>query len=143
MFSRERAFDKEFVQAQRTDMTPDFRSLRNKSNRYRQNRESMQQEWYCGIARNFGAQDLCVIEGAGYIQDRTQEHLASGDMPIVVARKVRIKAIRDLQEGREPKNVVRDPAKNQFRIVSTSQPVSSSIDWKDYAKQLEADTVIT
>jgi len=64
-------------------------------------------------------------------------------MPIVVARKVRIKAIRDLQEGREPKNVVRDPAKNQFRIVSTSQPVSSSIDWKDYAKQLEADTVIT
>jgi phenylpropionate dioxygenase-like ring-hydroxylating dioxygenase large terminal subunit len=143
MFSRERAFDKEFVQAQRTDMTPDFRSLRNKSNRYRQNRESMQQEWYCGIARNFGAQDLCVIEGAGYIQDRTQEHLASGDMPIIVARKVRIKAIRDLQEGREPKNVVRDPAKNQFRIVSTSQPVSSSIDWKDYAKQLEADTVIT
>jgi hypothetical protein len=115
-------------------MTSDFRSLRNKSNRYRQNRESMRQEWYCGIVRNFGAQDLCVIEGAGYIQDRTQEHLASGDMPIVVARKVRIKAIRDLQEGREPKNVVRDPKKIHFRIVSTSEFVPTEKNWKDYVK---------
>ena len=61
-------------------------------------------------------------------------------MPIVVARKVRIKAVRDLQEGREPKNVVRDPAKNQFRIVSASQSLSTSTNWKEYAKQLEADT---
>jgi hypothetical protein len=94
----------------------------------------MKKEWYCGIARNFGAQDLCVIEGAGYIQDRTQEHLASSDMPIVVARKLRIKAIRDLQEGREPKNVVRDPKMNQFHIVSTSEVVRSEKNWKDYVK---------
>ena len=118
----------------RTEMTPDFRSTRDKSNRYEQDRESMKKEWYCGIARNFGAQDLCVIEGAGYIQDRTQEHLASSDMPIVVARKLRIKAIRDLQEGREPKNVVRDPRMNRFRIVSTSEVVPSAKDWKDYVK---------
>jgi phthalate 4,5-dioxygenase oxygenase subunit len=141
MFSREKAFDREFVQAQRTGMTPDFHSTRNKSNRYGQDRASMKKEWYCGIARNFGAQDLCVIEGAGYVQDRTQEHLASSDMPIVVARKVRIKAIRDLQEGREPKNVVRDPTKNQFRIVSISEAVSSSTNWKDHAKQSEAKVV--
>ena len=48
----------------------------------------------------------------------------------------------DLQEGREPKNVVRDPAKNQFRIVSASQAVSTSTNWKEYAKQLEADTTV-
>ena len=94
----------------------------------------MKKQWYCGIARNFGAQDLCVIEGAGYIQDRTLEHLVSSDMPIVVARKVRIKAIRDLQEGREPKNVVRDPKNNHFRIVSTSEAVPSEKNWKDYVK---------
>ena len=94
----------------------------------------MNKEWYCGIAQNFGAQDLCVIEGAGPVQDRTQEHLASSDMPIVVARKIRIKAIRDLQEGREPKNVIRDPGMNKFRIVSTSEAVPSTKDWKDYVR---------
>jgi phthalate 4,5-dioxygenase oxygenase subunit len=143
LFSREKPLGKEIVQAQRTEMTPDFRSMRNKANRYEQNRESMKKEWFCGIARNFGAQDLCVIEGAGYIQDRTQEHLTSSDMPVVVARKVRIKAIRDLQEGREPKNVVRDPAKNRFKIVSVSQAVPSSTDWKAYANELEANIVGT
>jgi hypothetical protein len=55
-------------------------------------------------------------------------------MPIVVARKVRIKAIRDLQEGREPKNVVRDPRMNRFRIVSTSEFVPTEKNWKDYVK---------
>ena len=134
VFDRHQALDKEGTRRMRTEMTPDFRSTRNKSNRYEQNRESMNKEWYCGIARNFGAQDLCVIEGAGYIQDRTQEHLASSDMPIVVARKLRIKAIRDLQEGREPKNVVRDPKMNQFRIVSTSEVVPGDKNWRDYVK---------
>jgi hypothetical protein len=59
-------------------------------------------------------------------------------MSIVVARKVRIKAIRDLQEGREPKNVVRDPKQNQFRILSTRAVVAHSKDWKDFAKEMEA-----
>ena len=59
-------------------------------------------------------------------------------MSIVVARKVRIKAIRDLQEGREPKNVVRDPKLNQFRILSTRAVVTASKDWKDFAKEMEA-----
>ena len=99
----------------------------------------MKKEWFCGIARNFGAQDLCVIEGAGYIQDRTQEHLASSDMPIVVARKLRIKAIRDLQEGREPKNVVREVKLNRFRIVSASQTLSNSTNWKDHVRLLEQE----
>jgi hypothetical protein len=139
IFSRVKPLGKEFVQTQRTGMTADFHSMRNKSNRYGQDRDSMKKQWYCGIARNFGAQDLCVIEGAGPIQDRTQEHLTSSDMPIVVARKVRIKAIRDLQEGREPKNVVRDPKMNQFKIVSVSQGISSLTNWKEYAKQLESE----
>jgi phenylpropionate dioxygenase-like ring-hydroxylating dioxygenase large terminal subunit len=134
IFDREKPIPKEQTKRFRTEMTPDFRSTRNKSNRYLQDRESMNKEWYCGIAQNFGAQDLCVIEGAGPVQDRTQEHLASSDMPIVVARKIRIKAIRDLQEGREPKNVIRDPGMNKFRIVSTSEAVPSTKDWKDYVK---------
>jgi hypothetical protein len=63
-------------------------------------------------------------------------------MPIVIARKVRIKAIRDLQEGREPKNVVRDPKMNRFPIVSTSEVVPADKSWKDYVKT-EVESRIT
>jgi len=98
----------------------------------------MKKESYSGIGFNFDVHDLCVIEGAGPIQDRTKEHLASTDMPIVLARKVRIKAIRDLQEGREPRNVIRDPKLNQFRIVSAREVVSNTKPWKEYVKEQEA-----
>src|SRR6185369_17703096 len=133
-FDREQPLDQETIKKQRTEMTPDYRSVRYKANRYLQDRQSMKRQSYTGIGFNFDAQDLCVIEGAGPIQDRTQEHLVSSDMSIVVARKVRIKAIRDLQEGREPKNVVRDPKLNQFRIVSTSEVVPGDKNWRDYVK---------
>src|SRR6185437_7232417 len=80
------------IRKRRTEITPDYRSVRNKANRYLQDRASMKRETFSGIGFNFDAHDLCVIEGAGPIQDRTQEHLASSDMPVVVARKVRMKA---------------------------------------------------
>ena len=137
-FDRENPLDQETIRKQHTELTSDYRSVRNKANRYLQDRASMKRETFTGIGYNFDAQDLCVIEGAGPIQDRTREHLVSSDMSIVVARKVRIKAIRDLQEGREPKNVVRDPQLNQFRILSTRAVVPGSKDWKDFAKEMEA-----
>jgi hypothetical protein len=43
-----------------------------------------------------------------------------------------------LQEGREPKNVVRDPQQNVFRILSTRALVPRSKDWKDFAREMEA-----
>lgn len=138
VFDRDKPVDKESTSRRRTETTSDYRSTRNKSNRYLQDRESMKRETYCGIAFNFDAHDLCVIEGAGPIQDRTKEHLGYSDIPIVVARKVRVKAIRDLQEGREPSNVVRDPQRNKFTIISISEVIPSSKHWKDYAKECEA-----
>ena len=138
VFDREKPVEKESGRRRRTETTPGYKSTLNKSNRYMQNRESMKKEVYCGIGFNFDAHDLCVIEGAGPIQDRTKEQLASSDMPVVVARKVRIKAIRDLQEGREPRNVIRDSKLNQFRLVSTSEVVSSAKTWRERVKELEA-----
>src|ERR1051325_7204717 len=137
VFDRDHPLDQETIRKQRTEITPDYRSVRNKANRYLQDRASMKKETFSGIGFNFDAHDLCVIEGAGPIQDRTQEHLASSDMPIVVARKVRIKAIRDLQEGREPKNVIRDPSRNEFKIFSGRDTVPNGKPWKEHVKELE------
>lgn len=139
IFNRERPLDKEAVRAERQETTGDYESVRNKQNRYLQDRESMKTESYSGIGHVFQAQDLCVTEGAGYVQDRTQEHLVASDAPIVASRKILLQAIQDVEEGRDPANVVRDPARNHFRIISTYGFLPPAVTWKEYCRQLEGE----
>ena len=98
----------------------------------------MKADSYCGIDKwNFPAQDLCVTEGAGPIQDRTHEHLMPSDQPIVVGRKLLLSAIQEVLEGRDPPAIVRDPKFNHFpTIVATSGVIPSSQDWRDHCHKL-------
>lgn len=139
-FNREKPLDKEMMRRNRADMTPDYKPTRNRANRYRQDRETMRAECYIGIGFNFQIHDLCVTEGMGPIQDRTQEHLVSSDRGIVAQRKVLLKAIKDVQEGRDPAHVIRDPKLNRFpHMVVYSAVVPASTSWKDYCEQLVAE----
>ncbi len=99
----------------------------------------MRDQSYTGIGVDFVIQDLCATEGQGPIQDRSVEHLTAMDMAIVAARKVMVKAINDLMEGREPSNVVRVPKANRFRIVAFNGVLPNSKHWKDHSKDLEAE----
>ena len=85
-------------------------------------------------------QDLWAVEGAGPIQDRTKEHLATSDRAIVAQRKLLQKAIRDVQEGKDPPHVIRDPAQNRFpNIIIYVGVLPTSVEWKDHCKLLEAE----
>ncbi|HEY3117331.1 MAG TPA: Rieske 2Fe-2S domain-containing protein, partial [Chloroflexota bacterium] len=103
----------------RTEMV-DYQPVRNLSNRFLQSRAEMERDTYLGIGTDFQVHDKWATEGQGPIQDRTQEHLGAFDLPLTMSRKVMIKAMQDLQEGREPANVIRDPAKNQLPIATCS-----------------------
>ena len=135
IFSRKGPIDREATRRRRADMTPDFKPNRHKGNRYRQDRASMSKESYSGIGTNFQVQDLCVTEGMGPTMDRSKEHLTSMDVPVIVARKLLVKTIRDLQEGKEPANVVRDPKRNRFLIDASDDLVPVSMPWKEYMKE--------
>jgi len=114
----------------RDELQPDYRMIRNKANRYMQDRESMHDKSFSGLGYNFQAQDACVIEGAGTIQDRTKEHLVTSDKAIVAARKLLLKGIQDVKEGRDPLHVVRDPRKNDFAhlaVISEVAPKTADI----------------
>ena len=147
-FRRDKAVDKDQFRRELADMTPDYKALINKSNRYFQDRDLMMEESYIGIGRrprgdfNFQLQDLHVTEGQGPIQDRTQERLAAGDRAVVAARTVLLKAIRDVQKGLEPPNVIRDPQKNRFRILAFNGVVPKEKHWKEKAKELEEEVKI-
>jgi hypothetical protein len=138
IFSRNAPIDKAATKRRRADMLDGYRPIRNKTNRYQQDRDSMIGESYSGIGYNFQVQDLCVTEGMGPVQDRTKEHLTAIDRPVVIARKILFRAIRDLQEGREPPNVVRDPKRNHFVINACNDLVPASLSWKDYMKEKNA-----
>ena len=134
IFRRGLPIDREATKRRRADMMESYRPLRNRSNRYLQDRNSMAGDSYSGIGFNFQVQDLCVTEGMGPIINRAKEHLTAMDRPMIMARKIMAGAIRDLMEGREPKNVVRDPARNHFVISTCNDLVPSTTAWKDYIR---------
>jgi hypothetical protein len=140
--------DREHLAKSRADIDGDYKPVANRANRYRQDRESMIEESFSGLGKRpdggitFQIQDLWATEGQGAIQDRTREHLMPSDQAVLASRKILTKAIRDLQEGREPINVVRDPTKNRFPIVSLNEMLPDSKHWRERGRELEKEVTI-
>ncbi len=140
VFSREAPLDKTLIQRERSELTPDFKLARNSSNRFLQDRESMKTKTYSGMGHGFQAHDVFATSSQGAIQDRTQEHVVSSDKAIVAARKLMKKAIRDIQEGREPPHVIRTPSQNRFpHLQVVSDLIPSATDFREHTKSLEAE----
>ncbi|HET8563158.1 MAG TPA: Rieske 2Fe-2S domain-containing protein [Candidatus Binatia bacterium] len=140
VFSAGAPLKKEIVNRERSEVTSDYRLARSQANRYMQDRESMKTKTYTGMGPGFQAHDAFATASQGAIQDRTEEHLVSSDKAIVAARKLLEKAIRDIQEGREPPHVVRVPSENRFpHLLVVSDMIPETGDWKEYTKNLEAE----
>ncbi len=87
--------------------------IRNAQNRYLQNRDDMR--WSnLGMGTDFTAHDIFATEAQGRIHDHAREHLVTSDKAIVRARRQILDAIRDVEAGKDPVGVVRDPARNVF-----------------------------
>jgi hypothetical protein len=123
-------------------VTDDNRPTAHRGNRYLQDREAMVLESFSGIPANMiQAQDACACEGAGPIQDRTQEHLSTTDRGILASRNVLLKAIKAVQAGHEAPHVIRDPANNRFdNLIVDSAVVPNSVDWRAFVQQCEAQS---
>jgi phenylpropionate dioxygenase-like ring-hydroxylating dioxygenase large terminal subunit len=141
VFSREMPLDQEkFRRRYEAEVGPRYYPARTKANRYLQDRQEMKSKTYSGLGSFFAAHDLYATETQGPIQDRTRENLVSSDKAIVGARKLLIKGIQDVQEGRDPLHVVRDPQSNCFQHMAVlSEVLSSSIDWKEHTRKAEAE----
>ncbi|MGH7766810.1 MAG: hypothetical protein ACREQP_05100, partial [Candidatus Binatia bacterium] len=122
------------------ELTPDYTLTRNAANRYGQDRESMKTKTFTGMGMNFQAHDKFATESQGSVEDRTAEHLVSSDKAIVAGRKLLLAAIKDVEEGREPRNVIRDPKLNRFpHLVVLSEVVPAATDCKQYMKKVESE----
>jgi phthalate 4,5-dioxygenase oxygenase subunit len=140
VFSAGTPLAKTIVNRERSEMTADYRLVRNKANRFLQDRESMKNKTYAGMGHGFQAHDAFATASQGAIQDRADEHLVSSDKAIIAARKLLGKAIRDVQEGREPPHVIRSPSENRFpELLILSDMIPDTTDWKQYTKNLAAE----
>jgi phthalate 4,5-dioxygenase len=140
VYSAGSALDEKIINRERSEMMPDYRLIRNGANRFMQDRESMKTKTYAGMGAGFQAHDAFATASQGAIQDRTAEHLVSSDKAIVAARKLLEKAIRDVQEGREPPHVIREPSQNRIpHLLVISDMIPNGGDWKEYTRKLEAE----
>jgi phenylpropionate dioxygenase-like ring-hydroxylating dioxygenase large terminal subunit len=116
----------------RTAIGKDYRRIRNAGNHYMQDREEMKRgDSFTGLGTNFLDHDGWAVETQGPIEDRTKEHVATTDKAIVAARKLLLKAMQDVQQGRDPMHVIRSSSSNEFpHLFVRHEVISSSLDWK-------------
>jgi hypothetical protein len=115
-FKRSGPIDPRYRAARESVTDEHYRFPRTKANRYLQDREEQKRDTFSGMGPVFVVQDSFATETAGPVQDRTQEHLAPSDGAIVATRVFMLRAIKDVQEGRDPPHVLRHP-EDQDRLL--------------------------
>jgi len=123
-------------------ITTGYRRKQTAANRYLQDRGEMNTKSFSGLGNNFMGHDGFAVETPGPIQDRTQEHLVTTDKAIVAGRKLLLQGIRDVEEGRDPQHVVRDPERNRFPYIMVRHVVvQAGVDWRNSWKENIPDRV--
>jgi phthalate 4,5-dioxygenase oxygenase subunit len=140
-FKRSAPLDKEyFRKTDEQDLTPDRKHVRNKSNRYLQDREEMKTKTFSGLGMNFSVHDAFAWESQGLIQDRTREHLGYSDKAVAGSRQLLLKAIKKVQGNEDPPHLVREEKANNFpELLVISEVLPKTVDWKEHLRLKEED----
>jgi hypothetical protein len=128
---RKKPFTEEERKILRSWITPEYHRVRNAGNNYLQDREQQRTKSYTGIAAiNPAEQDGCATESMGVICDRTKEHLGYSDKTIIALRKMLLRAVSDLAEGKDPPHVIHDAKADDFsRLRSVKGLLPAGTDW--------------
>jgi hypothetical protein len=86
------------------DLEHGFRSVQNRSNLYKIDRQVQKTQTFTGIP-GINVQDRAVQESMGRIADRSLERLGTTDRAIITARRSLLQAIAAVQEGKDPPGV--------------------------------------
>lgn len=114
---------------------PDYIPRKNRDNDYGFDPHEQATSTYTGMGDDINVHDQWAVESMGAIQDRTKEHLGSSDRAIAAYRRLLVRAITDVAEGRTPR--LAGPAETVARItgpasIDTIGPVDG---WEEYWRQ--------
>ena len=135
---RRKPFAAEERQTLRSWVDSDYRRIRNAGNNYQQDRERQRSVSFTGIdALNPAEQDGCATESMGAVCDRTREHLGYSDVTIIALRKMLLRAVSDVAEGKDPPHVIRDPRENDFsRLRSIKRLLPAGTAWRQIFEEI-------
>jgi len=118
----------------------EFHHRQRLGNRYLQDRSSFA-ESFTGMGPNFSVHDAFATESQGPIQDRTKEHLGKTDLAIAAARRLMLRAVADVQAGKDPQGVVRNAAQNRFEdMLSFDILIENGSNFSDVVRQVAETT---
>jgi phenylpropionate dioxygenase-like ring-hydroxylating dioxygenase large terminal subunit len=120
------------------DMDENFNRPRRLENRYLQSRENMAIT-FTGMGHNFQDHDRFAVESQGEIADRSIEHLGTPDRAVIAMRRVMLRAVDDVEGGREPLMAHRDGNDALAELVTLGETIPASTDlralWREHVLQ--------
>lgn len=128
--------DKAQMRAQRLKnySLPDYLPKVNKLNDYGFDPHEQEHETYTGMGDDINVHDQWAVESMGPIQDRTKEHLGASDKAIAACRRLLVRAIRDVAEGRPPLLTAGAEAVHGPASIDAIGPVDG---WDAHWKQMD------
>ena len=104
-----------------------FRSIRNRDNQYRLDRELQKTSTFTGI-EGINIQDRAVQESMGVFVDRAREHLGPADQAIIQLRRLLAQAIRTTESGGTPPGV----QTSYYALRALEGMIPRQADWRDH-----------
>ena len=122
--------DETFVHARVDPVT--FKSVRNKENNYKVDREQQRTSTMTGI-HGFASQDQAIQESMSPIVDRTRERLGTSDTAIIAMRRLLLQEIRELAQAHEP---FAAQHANVYWVRSASLLLKRDVEFEEGARDL-------
>ena len=133
--------DKGQMRAQRLKSysLPDYLPLVNKLNDYGFDPHEQAHSTYTGMGDDINVHDQWAVESMGAIQDRTKEHLGASDKAIAAYRRLLVRAIGDVAEGRPPLLTAGAAAVSGPASIDAIGPVDGWVaHWREQDRQRRA-----
>lgn len=112
------------------DLDDEYRPLRNKDNRFWQDRKAMKAGNFTGIT-GFPNQDIAMWVTMGPMATRNKDRLGASDLAVVEFRRQMLEAVRAFQNGAPAVGTGDQTA--TAAVCSYQAIVPKSIDWREYA----------
>jgi len=109
---------------------PDYLPKKNRDNAYGFDAAEQSHSTYTGMGHDINVHDQWAVESQGAIQDRTREHLASTDKAIAANRRLLLRAITAVEEGRSPMMVLDEAAAARLTGPGTIDGMAPAERWQ-------------
>ncbi len=111
------------------DIHDNFRSVRNRTNKYLIDRQVQKTQTFSGI-NGTNTQDRAIQESMGAIADRTLERLGTTDRAIITARRLLLKAVKTVEDGGDPPGI----APSYYRLRAGEKIIPKGANWFEEMK---------